>query len=1438
MKKEGYLITGDDIASMGLTLLPGKEHLKGKFALTKDEIINTYSADVSGISDNVTCVTYERVIPSIYLNLSKSAVNFLASGGSDAITIDTNAPSDQIKIEYDGNVFSYNLNDKTLNITAVSLESTEKAKFTDNLIVSVGSLTKTITINQEENKLVSVTATGTTSSGTIMNVSASGGAVTWTPVVQYTSGWSGTSPSGVSITYSITGEGATQSDNITTWANRGVVIGELRSASITISAKSSYTTTPITGNVTTEQNANTITAISIVNGSGGDPRTECPANGGISEVFPKFTFSSGDSKFSLEYSKLGEWSGSADGFTITTVEASASSGIDIKAASRGTVIGNSRSITVTYLLNTTINGVAINKSATHKYTQDGNYVTELSLAGLSISYSNILAGATASSAPSINSTGYIVTYKFTSGSSTTTRPTATFGGETTSRTYSLESVVNGFTAVNSSTGVLTATNRGTTIGNARTSGTVTLTNKVTWTPSSSYSAGGVKTATITRTATCAQNGNYVTSISVNGASFSYDSISAGATSASPKLVSANPYVTYAFSSGSTSQTHPSSTYGTFSDSVVYSLESAINGFTAVNSTSGVLTATNRGPSIGPARTSGNVIRKVTATWTPTSSYNAAGTKTDTDSKTATCTQALNTIESLVMMKGVSTPVVTSFTAAGGSEQYVMDAVYSSGARQQAVYNTITTYSFDQSWGTWAYNSSTNKYFGKLTVASRGTTIGAARTGTLIGKISGTMNGVSINKSVSVTITQALNKVTAVALAPSSGNSDTTNYPSGNFTATGGTKTPTLNCIQKLTLSSGSTYNTTGTGSFLGGTSSISRTWSMATASGFSMNTSNGAVTAASRGTTIGAARICNPKCVISGSFTNPSSVGSTVVNATSVTDSFTLTQELNTITALTMMSGINTPVTTSYTAAGGKNVYTMDATYSSGSRAQAGSNFASYIDYSFNQSWGTWTDSSSPYYGSLTVPSRGTTIGAARSGVLTGKLVGTINGVSINKSATATLTQALNKVISCTETGNTLSYPSIAAAGGTSTPSSTSTARFAYSSGATGDPSGYTMTKSFSMTAANGFSINTTSGVVTATNNTTTSSRTSNTITRTAKFSYTNPSTVGGDTVSATLTKTATCTQSAGVKTYANPVVSLSYATIPAKGGTVSPTISYSQTWGWNGATSGGGTVTSGATISYSGTSVNTTNGSVTAASKGTTISNITTVTTATATVKLNGKTGTKSATVSQQANEKYNEYNNLVGHIQSTSWGKNAFYASFWATGDYTEKYTSGATGASGTNKSIPWDSVTTSETWCRWNEVQGAIVYDGNTGLQRKATITGRIGSWTYSVEATQAAGLNVGKLTLRVPVSIGYAGYWNITVRSTANGQIYNGGVDTGMSTGNYLVMTEECAAIVALDPGTVSFSTTYSTGTDRRYSGSISGTEQDQLKQGTDITVYLS
>jgi hypothetical protein len=359
---------------------------------------------------------------------------------------------------------------------------------------------------------------------------------------------------------------------------------------------------------------------------------------------------------------------------------------------------------------------------------------------------------------------------------------------------------------------------------------------------------------------------------------------------------------------------------------------------------------------------------------------------------------------------------------------------------------------------------------------------------------------------------------------------------------------------------------------------------------------------------------------------------------------------MNTVTSsrIVPMSGSASDV--NFPASGASRGFVGELTLSSGSKIQ-GADYKNYITYSLTSSFGTFTPDAEKYYGIVTVASRGATIGVQKSGTLTHEISGTINGVSINKTATLGLTQALNKVVSCTETNNTLNYPSIAAGGGTSSPSSTATATFKYSSGASGNPSGYTKSSSYSMTSGNGFSINTSTGVVTATNNTTTSSRTSNTITRTTKFSYTNPASVGGDTVSTTLTKTATCTQSAGTKTYANPVVSLSYATIPAKGGTVTPTMSYSQTWGWDGATSGGGTITSGATVSYSGTSVNTTNGSVTASSKGATPSNVTTVTKATVTVKLNGKTGTESFDVKQQANtvESYS-YGSYTATLSSNS--------------------------------------------------------------------------------------------------------------------------------------------------------------------------------------------
>lgn len=121
-----------------------------------------------------------------------------------------------------------------------------------------------------------------------------------------------------------------------------------------------------------------------------------------------------------------------------------------------------------------------------------------------------------------------------------------------------------------------------------------------------------------------------------------------------------------------------------------------------------------------------------------------------------------------------------------------------------------------------------------------------------------------------------------------------------------------------------------------------------------------------------------------------------------------------------------------------------------------------------------------------------------------------------------------------------------------------------------------------------------------------------------------------------------TINQAAGTKTYSDiTITAFTYPTIAAKGGTVTPTLSYSQTWGWNGSTTGGGIITSGAALSFSGDVV-TSSGSVSASTKGTTVSGVTTVDEVTITVKLNDKTKTSSFAVKQAANA-VTSYGNVV---------------------------------------------------------------------------------------------------------------------------------------------------------------------------------------------------
>ena len=120
----------------------------------------------------------------------------------------------------------------------------------------------------------------------------------------------------------------------------------------------------------------------------------------------------------------------------------------------------------------------------------------------------------------------------------------------------------------------------------------------------------------------------------------------------------------------------------------------------------------------------------------------------------------------------------------------------------------------------------------------------------------------------------------------------------------------------------------------------------------------------------------------------------------------------------------------------------------------------------------------------------------------------------------------------------------------------------------------------------------------------------------------------------------ATVSQSAdSISSYGTPSVSVSYSGFGAAGGTNSPSLSYSQTVYYaSGRTT---TVTSGGSVSYSGSatgfSVNASSGALTASANTGSARSITVI----ASVTLNGKTGSGSATVSQSADSVVNYHYN-----------------------------------------------------------------------------------------------------------------------------------------------------------------------------------------------------
>ena len=586
-----------------------------------------------------------------------------------------------------------------------------------------------------------------------------------------------------------------------------------------------------------------------------------------------------------------------------------------------------------------------------------------------------------------------------------------------------------------------------------------------------------------------QEGNYIEEVEWEGGSFSYDGIGAGATSATPKVTEMTPRFHY--TSGQSSAVVPSSTYGTWEvPAVAYSLAKSQNGFTAVNTNTGVLTATHRGTTIGNARASATVSRLKSGTWTPSANFNAKGSKTAEDTLTATCTQAKN--------------VPTAITS-------------------------VPLFS----------------------------------------------------------------------------------YATGALAPYGGTKNVSVSGKVTITWSSGSTSKESTSGAKAGFSVQGTRTYSMVAATGFSINSSTGAVTAATMGTTLGSRSSGNVTSTLKWVLTiNDTYGGGELTDSKSSTLTTPVTQGVNERTQVFAKPNILTFTAADIPASGG--------TVSSGTITYKQLSTWDYTSGATSTGPEYTTGGTITYGDPVSAESLGTTAKARTEvGILTATV--TLNGQTSAEGEVAVF-QAANAITEYGDVSLTVQTPITCDVGGGEyriDPIYSQTIK--YTSGATraGNVS-VTYTQKAAMT---GFSLE--GNIVTVTENKTTSARNGYTVTVKATGEG-----------SKTASKDVVFNQSLGVKSYATPVITgFTYPTIAAKGGTVTPTVTYSQTWGWNESTTNGGTITSGAALSFSGTGVNTSTGAVTAGTKGTTVSSATNVTTATVKVTLNNKAATKTFTVQQAAN-------------------------------------------------------------------------------------------------------------------------------------------------------------------------------------------------------------
>ena len=1098
-----------------------------------------------------------------------------------------------------------------------------------------------------------------------------------------------------------------ESTGVVTIGTRGTTLGEALEETlylihgVQISYKDNIfepTNNSITRTATITQQANTVTYSDINISLFG--AADIPASGG--------QVSSGTVSYSQVASYTsGEFENITTGATITY-------GDPVSANSKDITISNA-TVAGTLEVTVSLNGKTATKT-TDVY-QEQNKVTQIELLdSWAHTYSTKGTATQNSVGPDLVSRTYNVKYTFISGATSTDKPGTEFGTLSDTVNYSWPGPSGSFTGLSAQSGNVTMRSLGTSIVNETTSPQVTRTDKVTWTPSSNYSYKTLESNKIQKQAQVTREGNYVVDIQLpeNVLSLSYNpsEIPAKGGSSSPTVTqSKEPSMIYTSGVQGEPGVIPANTYGSFYTDSNYELGTINSQYSTwkINAITGVLTVTSNKTSRVDRGSAESKYHK-NFRWVPSSVYNGGGADI-TRHATATVYQQANTIESeefiidsfvyntdIPVLGGNSSPSLSIHINQLYTSEEVKWVNPSSYTSKYAFVGTAPS--------TFSINANTG-----VVSATEAEVSQELKANVKVDVSSPSWNGSStLTKSAQAEVAQPAGTViydTPVI---------TISYP--QVPAKGGTVSPTIQVTQAWGWNDDydEGVNTFNLNTLPAGSYSFTNTTSP----------TNGNVTLASKGTTI------------SGVTVGKTVTFTVTLNGKSANKQANVNQQANSIDSVAVTFGWHNN-TNSVAASGGslvvdvavKNTYTSTSTnivYPSATDAGISLTVSGVSGATVSKA-------------TITVPNRGSTVGPALTGTVTGNYNGTNSGNSL------TFTQAENKVTKVEALVNNPATSTvhfyynnnpIPASGGTATVIGNGKAKLTFSSGSQVETSsgnsvyGGTMTygRTYSMTNGNGFTIHTTNGSVTAANRGTTvgAVRTSNVITSEFTATFTHPASMGSTIVSGSIRGTQTVNQQANqIKAYGNPTGgSLTVNDIPAKGGTIS-----SGTIG--GTVSQTRTYTSGSNDTY--TQATPTNGTYSAgisgSNLGTTITSRTAKGTLTYSYTLNGKSGSISATVYQQANTWRD--NRMTLSASSTSIGAGGGTVTLHTV--VYRMYTSGTEGLGEDDLVTSWSGSATGFTLSGFSLT--AANRGTTVGNARSITITATYAHLTSnSVTVTQAA------------------------------------------------------------------------------------------------------